>query len=134
MSRCNYSDELDNWDMIMWRGAVTSALRGKRGQEALKELLRALDAMPVKQLISHELVDHGAYCTLGVLGAARGLPLDGLDPEDYDAVAEAFGLAPAMVREIEFYNDDDGGWDESPTKRWTRMRRWVAEQIVEAKP
>lgn len=37
MSRSGYTDEDDIWAMIRWRGAVTSAIRGKRGQQALRE-------------------------------------------------------------------------------------------------
>lgn len=58
MSRSGYSDDYDgdNWDLIRWRGAVTSAIRGKRGQAFLREALAALDAMPEKQLIAGDLV------------------------------------------------------------------------------
>ena len=38
MSRSGYSDDLDNWDLIRWRGQVSSAIRGKRGQGFLREL------------------------------------------------------------------------------------------------
>jgi hypothetical protein len=47
MSRSGYSDDHSEWDLIRWRGAVASAIRGKRGQAFLRELLVALDAMPV---------------------------------------------------------------------------------------
>lgn len=33
MSRCGYSDDYDQWALIRWRGAVESAIRGKRGQD-----------------------------------------------------------------------------------------------------
>lgn len=113
-----------------FRGRVASAIRGKRGQAALKELLAALDAMPDKRLIAHNLVDaDGEHCTLGVLGAARGLPMDDLDPEDYDRVAEAFGIAPVMVQEIEFMNDE-GPSRTTPEERWRDMRKWVSERII----
>lgn len=56
MSRSGYTEDCDGWDLIRWRGAVASAIRGKRGQAFLREALAALDAMPEKQLISHDLV------------------------------------------------------------------------------
>jgi hypothetical protein len=112
-----------------FRGRVASAMRGKRGQAALRELLAALDAMPNKRLIRENLVADGEYCTLGVLGAARGLPMDDLDPEDYDRVAEAFGIAPVMVQEIEFMNDE-GPSRTTPEERWRDMRQWVASKIA----
>ena len=45
MSRSGYSDDDEDGRLAMWRGAVQSAIRGKRGQAALRELLTALDAM-----------------------------------------------------------------------------------------
>ena len=42
MSRSGYSDSLENWDLIRWRGQVASAIRGKRGQQLLKELADAM--------------------------------------------------------------------------------------------
>lgn len=55
MSRSGYSDDLDSWSMIRWRGAVTSATRGARGQAFFREMLAALDAMPEKKLIADDL-------------------------------------------------------------------------------
>lgn len=108
MSRSGYvDDDEDPLAAGRWRAAVKSAISGKRGQAALRETLAALDAMPEKELIGESLVTaDGEYCTLGVLGAARGLKIGDVDPEDWDAVAEMFGIAPAMVREIVFENDE----------------------------
>jgi hypothetical protein len=126
MSRSGYSEDCDGWDLIRWRGAVTSAIRGKRGQALLLELRDALDAMPEKGLIAHELVDaSGAFCTLGVIGSARGLPLSEIDPEDSDQVAKWFDIAPALAKEIVFENDEACWRDETPQQRWDRMRQWV---------
>lgn len=138
MSRSGYSCDLDNWDLIRWRGAVTSAIRGKRGQAMLRELLAALDAMPVKELIVDDLVDaDGCYCTLGVLGAARGMDLASIDAEDPWSVAAAFGIPRALAAEIEYENDYTpcyrivgGGWvRETPAQRWVRMRAWVVKHL-----
>lgn len=50
MSRSGYCDDGENgWATICWRGAVKSALRGKRGQSFLLELAEAMDAMPTKR-------------------------------------------------------------------------------------
>jgi len=115
----------------MWRGAVASAIRGKRGQQLLRELAEAMDAMPEKGLIAHALVRDGEHCALGVVGAARGLPIEQVDPEEPDAVAKVFNIAEALAKEIAYINDE-GDWlpNESPEKRWLRMRKWVAENIV----
>ncbi len=99
----------------------------------LTDLLVALDAMPDKRLIQHELIQDGEVCTLGALGQSRGLAqLAELDPDDPEDIASAFGVAPALVREIEFENDEGGcQWpQETPEQRWTRMRAWVTQQII----
>lgn len=141
MSRSGYCDDQDdNWRHICWRGAVSSALRGKRGQAFLLELAATMDAMPVKRLVTEELQVDGEFCTLGVVGAARGLDMSVIDPDDSEAVSEKFGIADAMVREIVYENDEyfgsykfvDGEQKyvrETPEERWIRMRSWVAKQI-----
>jgi hypothetical protein len=130
MSRSGYSDGCDDsWAMIMWRGRVASATRGKRGQAMFRELLEALDAMPEKRLISEELELDGSFCTLGVLGHKRGLDMTAIDPEEYDKVSEAFEIPQVLAREIVFMNDDAYWSKEDPEHRWERMRKWVVEQI-----
>lgn len=138
MSRSGYSDDdYGNGSFAMWRGAVRSAVNGKRGQAALKELLVALDAMPEKKLAAESLVTvEGDFCTLGVLGSARGVELTALDPEDWDSVANAFDLAPAMVREIVYVNDEELNelkWIDvevcGPMKPWMRHNQRVAVPI-----
>ncbi|MGQ7956456.1 hypothetical protein ACUTAF_01825 [Pseudomonas sp. SP16.1] len=132
MSRSGYCDDIDNWDLIRWRGAVSSAIKGKRGQAFLIELRDALDAMPEKRLITEELQADGQFCTLGVLGAKRGIDMKGVDPDDRESVAALFGIAPAMAAEIVFENDEVGSWrNESPGDRWKRMRKWVEDNIVQ---
>lgn len=117
MSRSGYTDDCENqWELIRWRGAVKSAIRGKRGQQALREILAALDAMPNKRLASELLVTaDGEFCTLGALGNARGVDLDSIDPDDPQAVAAAFGISEALAAEIMYENDeavDDYRWVE----------------------
>lgn len=130
MSRSGYSDDLDNnWQLIIWRGAVASAIRGKRGQEFLKEMLAAFDALSEKELIAHELRAGDKVCAIGAVGAKRGVDMSRLDPEDRDAVADAFGIAPAMAAEITYMNDEAMWGNESPEARFTRMREWIVAQI-----
>lgn len=105
MSRSGYTDDCDN--LGLWRGAVERSIRGKRGQTALRELAAAMDAMPNKTLAAESLVTaDGEFCTLGVLGQVRGIDMEFIDPEDWDSVAAKFNLAPAMVREIVYENDE----------------------------
>ena len=145
MSRSGYSDDCGGWNLICWRGAVNSAIKGKRGQAFLIELCDALDAMPDKRLIAEELEADGQFCTLGVIGAKRGIDMSTLDPDCRETVAAAFDIAPALAAEIVFENDEfsqrhwfpDGTsrWGkETPEHRWKRMRDWVEASIQEAKP
>lgn len=108
MSRSGYVDDYDeDGTGGLWRGAVMRAIRGKRGQGALREIAAALDAMPVKELAAESLVTEGGeFCTLGALGNARGLDMSRIDPDDWEAVAAAFGIAPSLVREIVYWNDE----------------------------
>lgn len=130
MSRSGYSYDLDQWDLIRWRGAVNSAIKGKRGQAFLRELLAALDAMPKKELITAELEADGAYCALGAVGAARGINMKDIDAYYRQEVAETFGIAEAMAAEIMNENDDGNcRGRETPSERWIRMRAWVVEHI-----
>ena len=116
---------------ICWQGAVQSAIKGKRGQQFLRDLLAALDAMPTKRLIAEELErQDGEVCAIGALGKVRGVDMSTLDPKDYEIVAKSFGIASALVREI-VYENDEGCYDsETPGRRWARMRNWVARAIT----
>jgi len=144
MSRSGYTDDQDdNWQMIKWRGMVASATRGKRGQKLLVDLLVALDAMPEKALVAHELeTKDGEVCALGALGKARGIDMQKLDPEEPESVAAAFDIATPLAQEIVYMNDEhfDSRWNEAtkryedikPEERWASMRAWVASQIKPA--
>ena len=133
MSRSGYSDDIDNWDMIRWRGMVASALRGKRGQQFLRDLLEALDALPNKRLIAHDLESNGEVCAIGSLGKKRGMDMSKLDPSEHEAIGNAFDIAPCLAAEVEFENDQDFAYtEETPEQRWVRMRSWVENQIKKA--
>ena len=155
MSRSGYTDDCEG--IAMWRGQVASAIRGKRGQKLLKELLAALDAMPEKRL-EREVFDDGAIpagdavvdggvCALGALCRQKGLDVTGLDPEDSEAaewLAGKLDVAHQLTREIIYMNDEAGRhrfdpktneWvRETPEERWQRMRDWVAAQIKDEAP
>lgn len=136
MSRAGYSDDLDPLEMGRWRGRVASALRGKRGQAFLRELLADLDALPQKRLVSSEFDNGCDVCALGSVGRSRGVDMskwytgDEYD-ECFEGVGDVLGIANPMAREIMFWNDE-GGRNETPEERFTRMRKWVADQIVPA--
>jgi hypothetical protein len=138
MSRSGYSEGLSNQELNMWRGAVRSAIAGKRGQAFLREMADALDAMPVKELITDELVTpDGEVCAIGSVAVARQMDTSSVDFDDPWDVGSKFGIARALAAEIVYENDECGdtkyvnGRDvaETPAGRWTRMRKWVASQL-----
>ena len=102
MSRSGYSDDCDSDGNSgnLYRGAVDSAIHGRRGQAFLKEMLAALDALPEPKLIAGELVERdGSVCAMGAVAKARGLDMKGLNPENAKRVGLTFGIAEAMARE-----------------------------------
>jgi hypothetical protein len=129
VSRSDYSDDLDNWELIKWRGRVASALRGRRGRRLLSDFVAALDAMPRKELIAEDLVRDGEVCALGAVGMARGVALEGVDPYDHDELGRLFDIAPCLAQEIEYLNDEAASYDETPEHRWGRMRAWAATAL-----
>lgn len=136
MSRSGYSEDYDGWELVMWRGAVASAIKGKRGQAFLREMLAAMESMPEKRLIEGELEYNGEVCALGSVGKTRGLNMKGIDPEDRSTIAKIFGISGALAAEIAYMNDEGAGyWSrETPESRFDRMRRWIETQLREPAP
>lgn len=144
MSRSGYSDDCeDNLAAGRWRAQVISTTRGKRGQTFLRELLKELDAMPVKRLVKYEFEADGEVCTLGCIARARGVNMGRFDPEDSEVgyeIGPALGIAQQLAREIMYENDEFIVWDPlkgrvrddsvEAEKRWAYMRNWVASQII----
>lgn len=135
MSRSGYSDDCDGAELNLWRGAVNMGIKGKRGQAFLREALAALDAMPEKRLTTDSLHEPatGEFCTLGVVGAARGMDLKPLEYADREPIAKAFGISAALAAEIMFENDDYDNWGgrpRTPEQRWGAMRAWVERNIT----
>lgn len=146
MSRSGYSDDGDgdgNWGWIQWRGRVASALRGKRGQAFLQEMLEAMAALPVRRLIADELegsdrvsfshwgeIEAPSVCAIGAVGKARGIDMTGIDPEDYGRVAQVFNIPEVLAQEIVYMNDE-ACWRETPEARFDRMRKWIEVELYE---
>jgi hypothetical protein len=156
MSRSGYSDDCDDpLALGRYRAQVMSAIRGRRGQALLRELLAALDAMPEKRLVAGELEADGSYCALGVVGQARGLNLATIDTYDVESLGPKFNIAEQLAREIMYVNDDyvsEWRWiqvevfgplqpwqSRCPTvrvpnevvgfERWQAVRQWVASHV-----
>lgn len=127
MSRSGYTDDCDHLEL--YRANVDRAISGKRGQKFLRELIAALDELPEKRLTQGALEAEGEVCALGALRRARGLELKGaLEQSDWDALGEAFNVAPMLAREVMYENDE---WQRSqtPEQRWERMRKWAESNL-----
>ena len=112
MSRSGYTEDCGDYDddnrSLLWRGAVQSAMRGKRGQAFLTELLAAMDALPARRLVAG---DFEAPETGMPFASRRDVcALGALDPsvDEYDAeyLADRFGIARALAAEIVYQNDE----------------------------
>lgn len=135
MSRSGYCDDYGDDDPLAlgrYRAQVMSAIRGKRGQALLRELLTALDAMPDKLLVAGELEADGQLCALGVVGKARGLDLANIDTYDVESLGPKFNIAEQMAREIMWVNDDFVSDTRNiqveicgPMRRWEEHNQWV---------
>lgn len=136
MSRSGYSDDCEN--LGLWRGAVNSATDGKRGQAFFRDLVAALDALPVKRLVAGELeTADGEVCALGSLAKRKGVALQPMDTYDYGKLGETFNIARALAQETMYENDEGGPYrrePETPEERWTRVRAWASKQIRGAVP
>ena len=134
MSRSGYNEDYADDEpamFAMYRGMVASATRGRRGQALLRDILIAMNGMPVKQLIKDDLEgENGAVCAIGAAGKLRGMDMSDLDPEDAETVAGRFNVADCLAREILWQNDENWWWrKETPEERFERMRKWVRSQI-----
>lgn len=143
MSRSGYSDDCDEpWQFSLWRGTVNSAIKGRRGQAFLKEMLAAMDAMPSKRLIRDELqapdlipcshwgmFETTSVCAIGAVGKARGVDMARLDPHDRETISGKFNIALPLACEVAYLNDEWGSFKETPEARFDRKRAWVASQI-----
>lgn len=142
MSRSNYSDDDDDsWDIIRWRGAVNSAIYGKRGQKFLRHLAGLLDAMPEKVLCSNEFIDeHGRVCALGLplreIGITDRALLAGVLNDCYEGdtgfLQGKLNIADALIREIMWVNDQYyySGARPNEVRRWQVVRSWVERNLA----
>lgn len=136
MSRSGYSHDLEPWSLICWRGAVKSAIRGKRGQRFLRDIIDALDALPEKKLAAGNLVSADGCCAMGAVAIHKGIDVSGIDPYERDQVASLFDISEALAAEIADLNDDEQ-WcrperqSDAANKRWHRMRNWAESNLKE---
>ena len=135
----------DDYDYEPWMegqaaGAMQSAIRGRRGQRLLRDLIAGLDALPVPELAAGSLEDPetGCVCALGAVRLQRGadavpLRFDPTDPDiDWRELAKPFDisetLAHAVVSQNDYYIKGDDG--QSRRLRWRTVRDWAMRNLV----
>jgi hypothetical protein len=133
MSRHGYVDDFGDLDSQLqqgrWRAIIASATRGKRGQRFFLELVKALDALPVKELVEGHLeTAEGAVCALGALGIYKGVDIKAIDTEDWTKLGETFDVAEQLTQEV-MWENDEMGHSTTPAQRWQYMRAWAMGQL-----
>lgn len=76
-----------------------------------------------------EVVRVGDACALGALGLARGMDMTHLNQSDPEFVADAFGVAHQLAREVIWVNDEDCR-TYTPERRFEHVRNWVEKRIT----
>lgn len=142
MSR--YSD-CDDYDWEPWMegqaaGALQSAIRGRRGQRLLRDLVAGLDALPVPELAAGALEDPetGCVCALGAVRLQRGpeaVPLR-FDPTDEDVdwreLAEPFDISETLANAVVSQNEygSKRNDEQSRRRRWLSVRAWALGHLI----
>lgn len=128
MSRSGYREYDGDGDILAmgrWQAMLKSAFQGKRGRQFLIDLRDAMDAMPVKRLISGELKDaDGEVCAIGSVAVRRGVDISDMlmppdcDPDDWhsdweseaeenaERLSERLDIAACMAQEVMYQNDE----------------------------
>jgi hypothetical protein len=130
--RINYSDDEDYPGQFdLWQANCERSLRGKNGQQELRELKAALLALPSKELIGDLLEDEdGGVCAVGAYAKHKGIDLSKFDPEDAtDEVGIAGGMPALVAWKVVEMNDLQ--FDrESPAERYQKMLAWIDSKLV----
>lgn len=149
----DYNDEsLNEGRYALWQANLQRALKGKRGQKALRELREALLALPVKKLVAGSLCDLAAdgeasFCAVGAFafykrqqaGESAEHAIQALaeadSGEEYELPTveegEACGLVHTLAWELAMRNDEIYG-GLTPEGRYTRYLAWVDSQLAPA--
>jgi hypothetical protein len=135
-----YDDDLDYFQEGLIAGALRSAIRGKRGQQFLRDLVQALDALPSPELAAGALEDEktGCCCAFGAVRRFRGadaVPLwfhpmeEDMTP---DNLAEPFNVSKTLAWAVVQANEDGMiGNDESKRRlRWKQVRDWAVRRLI----
>lgn len=129
--RINYTDEEDYPGQFdLWQANCERSLRGKQGQEELRELRNALLALREKRLLLGTLEDEeGGVCAVGAYGKHKGIDLSKFDVDsDTDDVGIAGGMPPLVAWKVVEMNDLQ--FDHvTPEQRYEKMLAWVESKL-----
>lgn len=141
MSRL-YQDDygFEPWMQGQQAGALRSAIRGNRGQQFLRDLVAALNALPEPKLSAGALEDEetGCCCAFGAVRRYRGtdaVPLY-FDPQEKDLdpphFVEPFNVATALAWEVVEANEGRSvsNSEAAMRQRWSSVRAWAARQLL----
>lgn len=140
MGRSGYTEIEDSEDVGragLYLGRVANSIRGKRGQAALVNIVKALDAMEKKELVEGSFNTESGVCTLGALGLFLEINTDDLEVEegvfsddevDCELAGSKFNITACMAAHIMWENDEM--WtNSSPHGRWQGMRAWALGKL-----
>jgi hypothetical protein len=135
----------DDYDWEPWMegqaaGALQSAIRGRRGQRLLSDLIAGLDALPVPELAAGALEDPktGCVCALGAVRLQRGpeaVPLR-FDPTDWDVdwreLAKPFDISETLANAVVSQNEygSERNDEQSRRHRWLSVRAWAVSHLI----
>ena len=130
----------DPLDWGRYQAALQSSLRGRRGQQLLRDLIAGLDALPEPELSRGVLADRetGCVCALGAVGLQRGKSFDELAHEDFthgadpENLAERFDISATLANEIVQINDQ--WWQElnqirAREARFQYVKQWAISHL-----
>ena len=139
MSRLYFDDDWDYNLEGLQQGWLRSAIRGKRGQQFLRELVTALDALPAPELSCGALEDAqtGCCCAFGAVRRLRGAENVKLwfHPEEEDLspdnLAEPFGVSNTLAWAVVQANEEmaESNTKQARRRRWADVRAWAVSHL-----
>lgn len=139
MTRLRECDDCEYWQEGLSVGWLRNAIRGKRGQRLLRDLIKGLDSLPTPELSAGALEDPdtGCACALGVVRRVRGaenVPLwfepDEEDIEPWD-LAGPFDIPVTLAWEVVQQNEwfSESNDEQTRRKRWKAVRDWAVSNL-----